>query len=114
AALTKSLETGGDPKGEVQAYVNEGGIGPIKRGAVLYQTLVPSYTVMFAFFLVLTVSWLFVAERRAGTLKRLRTTPLTRTQILLGKLLPCYVLSVVQGLFLLGAGRLVFDMTWGP
>jgi ABC-type Na+ efflux pump permease subunit len=114
ASLTKSQETGGESKGEVQRYVNEGGIGPIRRGAALYQTLVPSYTVMFAFFLVLTVSWLFVSERRQGTLKRLRVAPITRTEILLGKLLPCYCLSVVQGLALLGAGRLVFGMSWGP
>src|SRR5205085_9727952 len=74
----------------------------------------PSYTVMFAFFLVLTVGWLFVAERRQGTLKRLRAAPLTRTQIILGKLLPCLILSLGQGLFLLGAGKLVFGMSWGP
>jgi len=69
---------------------------------------------MFAFFLVLTVGWLFVSERRQGTLKRLRAAPLTRSQILLGKLLPCFVLSVCQALFLLGAGKLVFGMRWGP
>jgi ABC-type Na+ efflux pump permease subunit len=114
AALTKSLEPTGPSKGEVQSYVNEGGMGPLRRGALLYQTLVPSYTVMFAFFLVLTVSWLFVSERRQGTLKRLRAAPLSRTQILLGKLLPCYFLSVIQGLSLLGSGRLVFGMNWGP
>jgi ABC-type multidrug transport system permease subunit len=69
---------------------------------------------MFAFFLVLTVGWLFVSERRQGTLKRLRAAPLSRTQILLGKLLPCYALSVTQGLLLLGAGKVVFGMNWGP
>jgi len=70
--------------------------------------------VMFAFFLVLTVGWLFVAERRQGTLKRLRAAPLSRTQILLGKFVPCYALSVTQGLVLLGAGKVVFGMNWGP
>ncbi len=79
-----------------------------------YQTLVPSYTVMFAYFLVLTVGWLFVAERRQGTLKRLRAAPLSRGQILLGKLLPCFLLSLAQGIFLLGAGKLIFAMSWGP
>jgi ABC-type multidrug transport system permease subunit len=69
---------------------------------------------MFAFFLVLTVSWLFVAERRQGTLKRLRAAPLSKAQIMLGKLLPCFALSVTQGLLLLGAGKLIFDMKWGP
>jgi ABC-2 type transport system permease protein len=69
---------------------------------------------MFAFFLVLTVGWLFVAERRQGTMKRLCAAPLSRTQILVGKLLPCFALSVFQGFFLLGAGKLVFGMSWGP
>jgi ABC-type multidrug transport system permease subunit len=32
----------------------------------------------------------------------------------LGKLLPCYLVSVGQGVFLLVAGRLLFGMRWGP
>jgi ABC-type transport system involved in multi-copper enzyme maturation permease subunit len=112
AALTKS-----DPKlggGAGTAAYSQDGTGLLRRGSVRYQTLVPSYTVMFAFFLVLTVGWLFVAERRQGTLKRLRVAPLSRTEILLGKLLPCLVVSLGQGLFLLGMGRLLFGMSWGP
>jgi ABC-type multidrug transport system permease subunit len=112
AALTKS-----DPKkdggAEATVYTEEG-LGPLRRGAIRYQLLVPSFTVMFAFFLVLTVGWLFVSERRQGTLKRLRAAPLSWSQILLGKLFPCYVLSLAQGFFLLGAGKLVFGMRWGP
>lgn len=75
--------------------------------------LVPSNSVMFAFFLVLSVGWLFVAERKHGTLVRLRAAPLTRGQILMGKLLPCLLVSLLQGFFLLGAGRLVLSMSWG-
>jgi ABC-type multidrug transport system permease subunit len=111
AALTKS-----DPRSnegaEVTTYVEEGA-GLLKRGALRYQVLVPSYTVMFAFFLVLTVGWLFVAERRQGTLTRLRAAPLSRTQLLVGKLLPCFALSVAQGIFLLLAGKVIFNMSWG-
>jgi ABC-type Na+ efflux pump permease subunit len=114
AALTKSAETPAQPGAEPQAYVDEGGAGLLKRGAANYQRLVPSQTVMFAFFLVLTVGWLFTGERRQGTLKRLRAAPLSRGQILLGKLVPCFALSLAQGLFLLGAGRVVFGMSWGP
>ena len=95
-------------------YTPEDGTGLLRRGAVRYQVLVPSYTVMFAFSLVLTVGWLFVTERQQGTLKRLRAAPLTRSQLLLGKLLPCFALSVAQGAFLLAAGKLVFGMRWGP
>ena len=68
---------------------------------------------MFSFFLVLSVGWLFVGERKNGTLVRLRAAPLTRSQILFGKLLPCLAVSLVQGLFLLAAGRMIFGMTWG-
>ncbi len=112
AALTKSEPRTGGGAGTTP-YEEEGGTGLLRRGAVRYQILVPSYTVMFAFFLVLTVGWLFVSERRQGTLKRLRAAPLSRTQILLGKLLPCFVLSLAQGLFLLGMGKLIFGMSWG-
>jgi ABC-2 type transport system permease protein len=96
------------------AYQNtSGGGGFLNRGAVRYQILVPSYTVMFAFFLVLNVGWLFVAERKNGTIVRLRAAPLTRGQILLGKLIPCLCISLAQGFFLLVVGRILFGMTWG-
>ncbi len=86
----------------------------LNRGAARYQILVPSYTVTFAFFLVLTVGWLFVAERRHGTLVRLRAAPLDRWQILLGKMIPCLAVSLFQGFFLLLCGKIVFGMSWGP
>ncbi len=85
----------------------------LNRGAVRYQILVPGYTVTFAFFLVLSVGWLFVAERRQGTLVRLRAAPLARWQILVGKMLPCLAISLFQGFFLLLCGKLVFGMSWG-
>src|SRR5579885_3179119 len=88
--------------------------GLLQRGTVRYQVLVPSYTVGFAFFLVLTMGWMFVSERRQGTLKRLRAAPLTRTEVLLGKLLPCFLISLAQGIFLMAAGKLVFGLRWGP
>jgi ABC-type multidrug transport system permease subunit len=99
---------------EVSDYQERDGSGLLRRGAHRYQVLVPSYTVMFAFFLVLTVGWVFVAERRQGTLQRLRAAPLTRGQVLLGKLVPCFAVSLGQGVFLLTAGRLLFGMRWGP
>jgi ABC-type multidrug transport system permease subunit len=111
ADLTKA-EKRSDEGASIDPYKDEG-TGLVKYGAIRYQVLVPSYLVMFAFFLVLTVGWLFVAERRQGTMKRLAAAPLSRTQILLGKLLPCFLLSLFQGFFLLGAGKLLFGMSWG-
>jgi ABC-2 type transport system permease protein len=111
--LTKSTDRRA-VEGEETAYLSKEGTGILHRGAYRYQLLVPSYTVMFAFFLVMSVGWLFVAERRQGTLKRLRAAPLTRVHILLGKLIPCFLLAFGQGVLLLIAGRLVFGMRWGP
>jgi ABC-type multidrug transport system permease subunit len=111
AALTQSKPRS-DKGAEITAY-QENGSGLLQRGALRYQILVPAYTVMFAFFLVLTVGWMFVAERRQGTLKRLQAAAVSKTELLLGKLIPCYGVSVLQGLFMLLAGKLVFGMSWG-
>ena len=81
---------------------------------IQYQTLVPGTVTTFAFFLLLTVGWLFVAERRHGTLVRLRLAPISRSHILLGKALPCFAVSLIQGFFLLLCGKLIFGMSWGP
>jgi ABC-type multidrug transport system permease subunit len=113
ATLTRSTPPTGRI-GTAPHLVDEEGSGWLKRGAIRYQLLVPSYTVMFAFFLVLTVGWLFVSERRQGTLKRLLAAPLSKVEVLLGKTLPCFVVSLAQGIFLLLAGKLVFGMSWGP
>src|SRR5262245_29023942 len=113
AELVKSNDPRTGNEANRSAYRDTSGTGFLNRGAVRYQVLVPSYTVMFAFFLVLSVGWLFVAERKHGTLVRLRAAPLTRAQILLGKLLPCLAVSLAQGFFLLVAGRILFGMTWG-
>lgn len=113
AALTKSQTGPATTNGGSVEFVDEGA-GLLRRGAARYQILVPSYTVMFAFVLVLTVGWLFVAERRQGTMMRLRAAPLSRAAILMGKLLPCFALSLAQGVFLLVAAKIVFGMSWGP
>lgn len=112
AALTKEFEHFGAGEG-MTAYREEGS-GWLKRGAIRYQLLVPSYLVMFAFFLVLSVGWLFVSERRQGTMKRLRAAPVRRGEILVGKLIPCLFLSLFQGFFVFAAGRIIFAMSWGP
>ncbi|HVK09866.1 MAG TPA: ABC transporter permease [Gemmataceae bacterium] len=109
AGLVKSEEQGRE--GQITKYEDE---GLPKRGDIRFQVLIPSYSVTFAFFLVLTVGWVFVAERRQGTLVRLRAAPLTRGQLLLGKLLPALGVSLFQGIFLMVAGKILFGLSWGP
>jgi ABC-2 type transport system permease protein len=111
AALTKAQDQKGEGAETVQ--YREEGQGILHLGSQRYKILVPSYTVLFSYFLVLTIGWLFVAERRQGTLKRLCAAPISRAEILLGKLAPCYLVSVGQGLVLLVAGKLIFQLSWG-
>jgi ABC-2 type transport system permease protein len=83
-------------------------------GSVVYQKIVPAYTVMFAFFLVTIMSRSFLTEREMGTLRRLKTTPVTASALMLGKTVPFYLISLLQSALLFGFGKLLFGMSWGP
>jgi ABC-2 type transport system permease protein len=80
----------------------------------VYRFVVPSYTVLFVFFLVCVMGRSFILERETGTLCRLRIAPIASASILVGKTLPFFVVSVLQTVLLLIAGRVMFSMSWGP
>ncbi len=79
----------------------------------IYRWLVPSYTVMFVFFLVNIMSRSFIHERSLGTLRRLRIAPIRPTSLLLGKTIPFYFISLLQSALLFLFGRILFGMSWG-
>jgi len=79
----------------------------------VYQFLVPSYTVLFVFFLVNIMGRSFISERDLGTLRRLRIAPVSHGAILTGKTLPFLIVSVLQTLILMVTGRFLFGMSWG-
>ena len=85
-----------------------------KADVRVYQFLVPSYTVLFVFFLVNIMGRSFIAERDMGTLRRLRISPIRPGSILIGKTLPFLVMSLVQTSILMVTGKLLFGMSWGP
>lgn len=84
-----------------------------EHGNPVYQTLVPAYTVMFAFFLVPIMGRSFIAERELGTLKRLRMAPISTADLVLGKTIPFLIISLAQSIALFLFGRLLFGMSWG-
>ncbi len=118
-------EGGGLPGGEgsagragVEARSNgadggDDGDPPI-YGNVVFQVLVPSYTVMFMFFLINIMARSFLAERETGTLARLRAAPLSAAAVVTGKTAPFLAISLVQGGLLFLSGRVLFGMSWGP
>jgi ABC-2 type transport system permease protein len=81
--------------------------------ARVYQFFIPSYTVLFVFFLVNIMGRSIIGERESGTLRRLQVAPISPTAILVGKTLPFLVLSLVQTVILLISGKLLFGMSWG-
>ncbi len=83
------------------------------RSDIIYQFLVPSYTVMFVFFIVNFMSRSLIGERDMGTLHRLLIAPLNRTELMIGKTIPFLLISVVQTILLFLAGRVLFHMSWG-
>ena len=87
---------------------------PVKPGpSIIYQTLVPAFMVMFAFFLVNIMASSFINERKLGTLRRLQASRITSVQLLWGKTLPFLLVSVGQSLLLFLSGKFLFGMSWG-
>lgn len=83
------------------------------RADVVYQYLVPSYTVMFVFFIVNFMARSLVSERDTGTLARLLISPLTRSGLMFGKTAPFLLISLSQTALLFLAGKVLFQMSWG-
>jgi ABC-2 type transport system permease protein len=60
--------------------------------------------------LIITTAMAVVRERETGTLEQLIVTPLTRTQIMLGKIAPYLLVGYVQMTTVLFAGSLLFHV----
>jgi len=105
---TRPRPTPAAPSGEAAAMATTGG----PRGEI-YETLVPSYTVLFMFFLVNLMARSLLEERSLGTLARLRASPLSDAALLAAKALPFLAAGLAQGALLLVAGRALFGMSWG-
>lgn len=87
---------------------------PVKPAPnIIYQTLVPAFLVMFAFFLVNIMANSFISERKLGTLRRLQMSQASPVQLLIGKTLPFLLVSIAQSILLFLAGKLMFGMSWG-
>ena len=88
--------------------IAEGDLGVPRREVTAgFQRSVPSYLVMFVF-LNLLVSGAGIAEDRAsGRLRRIAVAPVSRGQIVLGKLLGRFAIGWIQIVYMLGFGLLV-------
>lgn len=82
------------------------------RGEAIAQ-IVPGYTVMFVFFIMISMVQCFLRDRESGMLARLRSTLMPPLHFLLGMWLPHVVVLLIQSTVLLGFGYAVYDLQLG-
>lgn len=74
---------------------------------------VPGYTIFGVFFIVQVLATSLLSEKQDGTFRRLLAAPLSQSALLLGKLLPFYLVNLVQVTMMFAVGALIFDMNLG-
>jgi ABC-2 type transport system permease protein len=74
---------------------------------------VPAYTIFGVFFIVLTLASSFLREKQDGTFQRILAAPLSKTALLIGKLLPYYLVNLIQIGLMFAVGVILFDMKPG-
>lgn len=72
---------------------------------------VPGMATMFGFYLLTYVSIAIFREHGSNTWERLLATPSRPSEILLGKVVPLFLLGLVQQLALFSIGSVLFDLT---
>jgi ABC-type multidrug transport system permease subunit len=112
AAIIRRVHFGPPPGGDRPVLVP---VSPEGRRTPLdvtsgFQVSVPGNAVLFGFFIALTVAISFVEEKKTGTWRRLLAAPVSRATLLLAKLVPYYIISLLQMTILFGVGALAFGM----
>jgi ABC-2 type transport system permease protein len=77
------------------------------------QQSVPAWLVFAMFFVALPVSTLVIGERQQGTLDRLRSLAVPPALLVLGKLVPFYLVHMLQVAAMLAVGRFVVPWVGG-
>lgn len=75
--------------------------------------VVPGYTVMFVFFILMSMMRSFIGEKESGMLARLRSTPMRPIMYLMGMWIPAILAVLVQCVVLLGFGHFAYDVKLG-
>ncbi|MFC4075690.1 ABC transporter permease [Salinithrix halophila] len=75
--------------------------------------IVPGYTVMFVFFIMMTMVSRFHKDKESGMVSRLRSTPVKPLEYLLGMWIPALIMVLIQCTVLLGFGHIFYDLHLG-
>jgi ABC-2 type transport system permease protein len=85
----------------------------VKKLPNIYQQNVPGYTIYGIFWIVSLLAFSVLREKQEGTFRRLLVAPMSRTVMLAGKLMPYYLINIIQIAIMLGVSSLLFKMSLG-
>lgn len=74
---------------------------------------VPGYTVFGVFFIILPLGAGFIREKQEGTFQRILAAPISKSTLLVGKLLPYYMVNLLQIGLMFTVGAVVFRIHLG-
>ena len=77
------------------------------------QQNVPGYTLFGVFFIAQVLAISILREKQEGTFRRLLIAPVPRAALLIGKLVPYYIVNLIQVTLMFAVGVLVFHMSLG-
>lgn len=84
-----------------------------RRGGSNIGFYIPAWTVMFGFFLIVSIGQSLLKEREQGSFRRLMAAPIRPTSIIAGFMTAYGVMVFLQVLVLFGVGAVVFGMPLG-
>lgn len=107
----------GQDADEFNSGVSFAQVSPAGYEVVEYPTSeeqnVPAYTLFGVFFIMQVMATGLLQERQDGTFRRLLAAPLPRTAMLIGKVLPYYLINIIQVALMFAIGVFVFGMGLG-
>lgn len=86
------------------------GVSSEAKGQVIL-SIIPGYTVMFVFFIMINMVETFLKDKNNGMTARIASTPLLPFSYLVGKWVPNIVVVIVQIAILFTFGKLVYGVT---
>jgi ABC-2 type transport system permease protein len=110
-ALSGGLFGGGEPVVTLERTAPPG--MRVKRFPNVYQQNVPGFTTYGVFWVVTLLAHSVLREKRDGTFRRLLVAPVSRTVILAGKMVPYYLINLMQIAILFGTSSLLFALHLG-
>jgi ABC-2 type transport system permease protein len=78
------------------------------------QQSVPSYALFGVFFICQVIGLSFIREKQDGTFRRLLVAPISKSALLIGKLLPYYLVNLIQIILIFAAGIWIVPLMGNP